>query len=137
MQTVLRYLEVVLTVAGVAVVAIVFLIFRDVAPWKAAAICAVAVGVVHGLVFFLVRNSQRQARKVALDDIRQTLDDLIRNKLQVVLFASEIQHEDWRPAAQQAVEEISTRLDLIQGEALRLKSQQRAKLIGGRGSNLH
>ncbi|SEG06072.1 hypothetical protein SAMN05421819_1851 [Bryocella elongata] len=137
MQTLLKYLEVVLTAAGVCVVAMVFLVFRDIAPWKAAAICAVVVGVLHGAIFFTVRNSQREARKAALEDIRHKLDDLVRNKLQVVLFASEIQHEDWRPAAQQAVEEISSRLDLIQSEALRLKSQQRTKLTGGRGSTLH
>jgi hypothetical protein len=117
----LKYLELVLTAAGVLVVASVFAIFRHMAPWKAAALCALGVGVLHGAIFFAVRSAQRTARLKALHSIRRTLDDLVRNKLQVVLFASEIQDEDWRPAAQQAVQDIRVRLDFIEAEVLRGK----------------
>jgi hypothetical protein len=76
------------------------------------------VGILHGAIFFAVRSNQRKARLKALHSIRWTLDDLVRNKLQVVLFASQIEDEDWRPAAQKAVQDIRDRLDFIEAEVL-------------------
>ncbi len=118
MRRFLENLELILTGAGVAVVAIFFALFRDIAPWKAAALSALAVGVLHGIIFFAVRSAQRQARNKAVTAIRHTLDDLVRNKLQVVLFTTEIKDEDWRPAAQRAVQEIQLSLNRIEAEAL-------------------
>ncbi len=43
------------------------------------------------------------------------------NKLQVVLFATEIYDEDWRPAAQRAVLEIQDRLNRIEAESFGMK----------------
>jgi ABC-type transport system involved in cytochrome bd biosynthesis fused ATPase/permease subunit len=117
----LKYLELILTVAGVVVVVIFFSVFRGIAPWKAAALSAVAVGVLHGAIFFAVRSAQRHTRNKELRLIRQTLNDLMRNKLQAVMFAAEIKNQDWRPEAQQAVLEIQNRLNAIEGEALRFK----------------
>jgi len=114
----LEYLELILTALGVLVVIVVFALFRNVAPWKAAAISALAVGVLHGIVFFIVRSAQRRARRAAVSAIRHTFDDLVRNKLQVVLFATEIQDQDWRPAAQRAVQEIQNSLNRIEAESL-------------------
>jgi uncharacterized membrane protein SirB2 len=121
MRLFLKYLELILTVAGVVVVVIFFSVFRGIAPWKAAALSAVAVGVLHGAIFFAVRSAQRHTRNKELRLIRQTLNDLMRNKLQAVMFAAEIKNQDWRPEAQQAVLEIQNRLNAIEGEALRFK----------------
>jgi len=118
MKKTLEYLELILTAAGVLVVIVVFALFRKVAPWKAAAISALAVGVLHGTIFFIVRSAQRKARRAAVNAIRHTFDDLVRNKLQVVLFATEIQDQDWRPAAQRAVQEIQNSLNRIEAESL-------------------
>ena len=118
MRNWLEYLELILTAAGVLVVLIFFSIFRDIAAWKAAAISALAVGVLHGVIFFAVRSAQRRARTIAIRNIRARLDDLVRNKLQVVLFATEIQDQDWRPAAQSAVQEIVNNLNQIESESL-------------------
>ncbi len=118
MKKVLEYLELILTAAGVLVVIVVFAVFRNVAPWKAAAISALAVGVLHGIIFFVARSAQRKARRSAVSAIRHTFDDLVRNKLQVVLFATEIQDQDWRPAAQRAVQEIQNSLNRIEAESL-------------------
>ena len=60
MKKVLEYLELILTAVGVVVVAVVFALFRNVAAWKAAAISAVGVGVLHGIIFFIVRSAQRR-----------------------------------------------------------------------------
>lgn len=118
MKKALEYLELILTAVGVLLVILVFAIFRNVAPWKAAAISALAVGVLHGAIFFIVRSAQRKARRAAVTAIRHTFDDLVRNKLQVVLFATEIQDQDWRPAAQRAVQEIQNSLNRIEAESL-------------------
>jgi hypothetical protein len=59
--------------------------------------------------------------------IRHVFDDLIRNKLQVVLFATEIQGEDWRPVAQKAVLEIQKNLSQIETEALSFPGSRRAE----------
>jgi hypothetical protein len=61
---------------------------------RAAAISALAVGVLHGIILFIVRSAQRGARRAAVSSIRHIFDDLVRNKLQVVLFATEIQDQD-------------------------------------------
>lgn len=118
MKKALEYLELILTAAGVIVVIVFFALFRNVSPWKAAAISAVAVGILHGIIFFVVRSAQRRARRAAVNSIRHTFDDLVRNKLQVVLFATEIQDQDWRPAAQRAVQEIQNSLTRIEAESL-------------------
>lgn len=118
MSRLLEYLELILTAAGVLVVIAVFATFRRIEPWKAAAIAALCVGVIHGIVFFIVRSAQRRARRAAVTAIRHTFDDLVRNKLQVVLFATEIQDQDWRPAAQRAVQEIQNSLNRIEAESL-------------------
>ncbi len=120
MHKALEYLELILTSVGLVVVAAVFAIFRNVEPWKAAAISALVVGVLHGIIFFAVRSAQRRTRNDSVRVIRHVFDDLIRNKLQVVLFATEIRGEDWRPAAQKAVLEIQKNLSQIEAEALSL-----------------
>ena len=118
MTTLLRYLELILTAAGIIVVVLFFVAFRNLTPWKAAALSATSVSVIHGVIFFAVRSAQRSARNRALQSIRRRLDDLVRNKLQVVLFATEIHDQDWRPAAQRAVQEIQNSLQHIEAESL-------------------
>jgi uncharacterized membrane protein SirB2 len=118
MQRLLRYLELILTAVGVLVVAIVFSLFRNIGPWKAAAVAAVAVGILHGIIFFSVRTAQRRARNEALASVRLNLDDLIRNKLQVVLCATEIDDGDWRTVVHGAVTEIEDILHHIEQEPL-------------------
>jgi len=119
MKRLLEYLELILTAAGVVVVVIVFAIFRNVSAWKAATIAAVAVGILHGSIFFAVRSVQRRTRRQEVRRIRETFNNLIRNKLQVVLFATEVPDGDWRPVAQRAVAEIEESLDRIDAESMR------------------
>jgi len=119
MKTFLQYIELVLTAAGVVVVIAVFAVFRNLAPWKAATICAVAVSVIHGGIFYAVRSMQRSSRKQAVFSIRSMLDDLVENKLDVVLFPPDDEPEDWRYKAQRAVWEIQTRLNYIEAEKIR------------------
>jgi hypothetical protein len=117
MKNFLRYLELILTVVGVLVVAAVFAIFRHTAPWKAAAICALSVGVIHGIIFFAVRSRQRKVRRLEVFSIRDMLEDMVDNRLSTVLYPPQ-EGDDWRVRAQRAVWEIQARLNLIEDERL-------------------
>jgi hypothetical protein len=119
METFLRYIELVLTAVGVMVVVAVFVLFRNIAPWEAATICAVAVSVVHGAIFFAVRSLQRRGRNEAVGSIRTTLDELVDGKLDEVLNAEEGDERNWRFRAQRAVWEIQSRLSYIEAENIR------------------
>jgi hypothetical protein len=119
METFLRYIELVLTAAGVVVVVAVFALFRNIAPWEAAAICAVAVSVIHGAIFFAVRSKQRRERHEAVVSIRSTLDELVDTKLNEVLNPAEGEERNWRFKAQRAVWEIQSRLSYIEAENIR------------------
>jgi len=121
MKPFLRYLELILTLVGVVVIVLIFAIFRNTTPWKAAAICAVIVGVIHGLIFYLVRSRQRKARSQELFSIRTMLDDMVNNRLNLVLYPNE-ETDNWHARAQHAVWEIQTRLNFIEAETL--KSQE-------------
>jgi hypothetical protein len=122
MRTFLRYLELTLSAAGVVVVIVVYALARHMDPWKAAALCAVVVGVLHGMIFFAVRSAQREARNKAVFSIRGMLDDMVKNRLDVRLYpAKEGEAEDWRDAAQRAVWEIQARLRFIESEGVRAK----------------
>jgi hypothetical protein len=74
-----------------------------------------------------VRSAQRKTRNDSVRVIRHLFDDLIRNKLQVALFATEIEGQDWRPAAQKAVLEFQKSLSQIESEALSLPKDQRVE----------
>ena len=121
MKPLLRYLELILTAVGVLVIFLIFAIFRDTTPWKAAAICAVVVGVVHGVIFYLVRARQRKARSEEVFSIRGMLDDMVNDQLSVVLYPNE-ENDGWRVRAQHAVWEIQARLNFIEAESLKARN---------------
>jgi len=123
MKPFLRYLELILTLVGVVVIVLIFAIFRNTTPWKAAAICAAVVGVVHGLIFYLVRSRQRKTRSQEVFSIRGMLDDMVNNRLNVVLYPTE-ENDDWRVRAQHAIWEIQTRLNFIEAENLKPQELQ-------------
>jgi hypothetical protein len=124
MRIFLRYLELTLTAAGVVVVIVVYALCRHMNPWKAAALCAVVVGVLHGLIFYAVRSAQREARNRNVFSIRGMLEDMMKNRLQVVLYPGTGDDEDWRSAAQRAVWEIQARLNFIEAESLKVKARE-------------
>jgi len=130
MKSILQHIELTLTAAGVVVVVVVYYLCRHINAWKAAALCAVLVGVVHGFIFYSVRSAQREARKKNVFSIREMLDNMMKNELNVVLYPGDEQEEDWRAAAQRAVWEIQTRLNFIESESFKTKIN--GKAAGGR-----
>jgi hypothetical protein len=95
-----NYLELIFTALGLVVILAVPAFFSQryhlhpltEYPWRVAAITATAVGVIHGILFFIVRRRQREARARVIHDVRQ-LSDVLCNQLQVVVFARHAEDE--------------------------------------------
>ena len=127
MKTLLRYLELVFTVAGIAVIFLVTKLFTPDAAsqWRVAAITATAVGIIHGLLFWFVRRRQRELRHAAIFEVQAMLQDIINNKLAVIQMMAELREA--RPAEAQractyitqSVTAISVALKQIDDEQIR------------------
>jgi hypothetical protein len=87
MKFILKYLEILFTLAGLAVIFLAVLIFAPTkaSPWQVAAIAATLVGVVHGVLFWLIRRRQREVRRAVISDVQVMLKDIINNQLAVIL----------------------------------------------------
>jgi hypothetical protein len=94
----------------------------------ATAVSATLVGVIHGILFWLLRRRQRQVRREAIGQIREMLEDLGKNRLQTIkmsLYMVQIhqpeQEERTRKSfdrVYQILAEMSTLIDHISEESL-------------------
>lgn len=84
MRHFLDHIELWLSAAGLVVVAAVTLALPDVEPWKVAAVTALGISVVHGVLFWVVRRRQRLVRAEAVHEIREMLTDEVKNQLAVI-----------------------------------------------------
>jgi len=121
MRFFLKYIELILTGAGILVVAFVPSLFSSEEHLLLSrAITALLVGVLHGIIFFLIRHRQRQVREQTLNEIRGMLKDVLNNHLTVISLTTSNDS-----AASKAVERIqrstfaiSDALDNISEESL-------------------
>lgn len=97
MKAFLRNLEIYLSLAGVVVVlgAICLISPQGFDPWVVGTVTAVTVGLLHGLIFWLVRRRQRLIRLQAFAEVQQMLKDLVNNQLTVIQAMSTLR--DVRP----------------------------------------
>lgn len=95
MKFVLKYLEILFTLAGLAVIFLAVLIFSPAiaSPWKVAAVAATLVGVIHGVLFWLVRRRQREVRRAVIANVQDMLKDIISNQLALILAMSNLREE--------------------------------------------
>jgi uncharacterized membrane protein YraQ (UPF0718 family) len=124
----LKHLEIILSVAGVIVVFTVSWLFfhAPYARWQAAAITAVAVGLLHGFIFYTVRLRQRQMRQSTIREMQIVVDDIVRNQMTVVSLSAQlvpsvpgsIQQREWAQRSIEAAHEIGRRLNEIDSERL-------------------
>lgn len=121
----LRYLELYLTAAGLALILAVPRLFPPTDQVLASAVTATLVGLVHGLLFWLVRRRQRQMREALVMDLQGMLKDRINNQLQVVLIHAdgsepELSADDQARLGEisRAVREVSSMLDMLSLESL-------------------
>jgi NADH:ubiquinone oxidoreductase subunit 2 (subunit N) len=127
MKFILRYLELIFTVAGLVVIFAAALVFSRVGAsyWRVAAITATIVGVIHGILFWVVRRRQRAVRRAVIADVQAMLKDMINNQLAVILAMSELREaraEETRRASDyisRSVSAISGALQHMSDESLR------------------
>lgn len=123
----LKHIEIHLSVAGVLVILIIPSLFSSTGTtlWKLTAITAVVVGVIHGAIFWIVRNRQRQIRNEVINNIQNSLLDTINNNLQIINLGIEKlsgNKEEEKQAVvdtRKAISNISSSLDSISAESLK------------------
>lgn len=79
-----RYLELVLSIVGVALTFTIPLLIPFHNSWKVTAIVAVTISVIHGGIFWIVRQQKQLVREKTIIDLQRMLKDLVRNQLTVV-----------------------------------------------------
>jgi hypothetical protein len=127
MNFLLRYLELVFTVVGVAVIFGVTALFGSppVNAWRVAAVTAGLVGVIHGVLFWLVRQRQRQVRQTTIVELQGMLKDIINNQLTVIKTMNDLRDarpEEARRAfdyTARSVKAISEALQHLSDESIR------------------
>jgi hypothetical protein len=129
MRKILENLELILTAAGLLVIFAVHILWEDShggGSWLLAAATAIAVGVIHGVIFWLVRRRQRQVRRLALKDAQRMLKDIVNNQLCLIQFTADLQTADpvvlqqARARIGASVQNIHRTLEGISEEALNL-----------------
>lgn len=96
----------------------------DASYWKVAGMTAIAVGVIHGVIFWIVRRRQRNIREQTLSDVRRMLADVVNSDLQVILFGLETHPEllNERNAlrkVEKSIRRITASVDALSLESLR------------------
>ncbi len=77
-------MELWLSAAGIALTFAIPTAFpHTFAFWQVAAVSAVAVATLHGVIFWTVRRKQRQVRRHAIAEIRAMTQDVVKNQLAV------------------------------------------------------
>ena len=81
-------LELWLNAAGIVVVFAVAALAPGTADlWQIAAVTALGVSVLHGLIFWTVRRRQRMIRHRSIMEIREMLTDVVQNHLAIIAMA--------------------------------------------------
>jgi c-di-AMP phosphodiesterase-like protein len=119
MQTFLEKLELNLTFVGLLITLIIFALFRSDSPWKAAAICAAAVSVIHGILFYVVRAKQRSIRHQHLESISKRVHRLVTERLEVLLLSPDVNDKHWCDAARYTLHDMDREFAAIEAETLR------------------
>lgn len=133
MRSFLKYIELILTGAGLLVVGFVPALFSSSAETSltARAITAILVGVIHGIIFFIIRHRQRQAREETIREIRGMLKDVVNNDLTVISIAASGNLNAMKATerVKRATARISAALDNISEESLRSWKQRYASAL--------
>jgi hypothetical protein len=91
--------------------------------WKVAAITAIGVGLLHGVIFWVIRRRQRMIRQRSINEIRGMLTDVVKNKLSIIemyLPNNEEQAvvEEQLEGIHDSIEQISEHVDTLSEEAI-------------------
>ncbi|RXS95639.1 hypothetical protein [Silvibacterium dinghuense] len=135
----MKYLELILSAAGIVVILAVPLLFfhQQQLRWEAAAIAAACVGVIHGVIFFVVRHRQRLVRQTTIREMRLVVEDIVRNQMTVVSLSAGLNVEpssatrqrEWAQRSIDAAQEIGRRLNDIDAERLSVLVKRRPGVV--------
>lgn len=126
----LNNIELILTAVGIGVILLSgFVASRSAFSLETAtAVSATLVGVIHGILFWLLRRRQRWVRQEAIRQIREMLEDLGKNRLQTIkmsLYMVQIHQPEQEERTRQSFDrvyqilaEMSTLIDHISEESL-------------------
>ncbi|MGY2709467.1 hypothetical protein [Thermostichus sp. MS-CIW-28] len=126
----LNNIELILTAVGIGVILLSgFVASRSAFSLETAtAVSATLVGVVHGILFWLLRRRQRWVRQEAIRQIREMLEDLGKNRLQTIkmsLYMVQARQPEQEERTRQSFDrvyqvlaEMSTLIDHISEESL-------------------
>lgn len=97
---------------------------EGVAFWRLTAVLAIAVGTIHGVIFWVVRRRQRQIRRRSIQEIQTMLADVVKNRLAAIEMALPENEEPEMvrqevEAVRGAIEEIATHVDNLSVETLK------------------
>ena len=123
LQIFIRHLELWLSAAGLAVIVLMPSIFVTELPdwWHVAGLTAIAVGLLHGVIFWIVRQRQRWVREQTLNEVRALLKHSSNNPLTSIALQAGM-FGDKNPAQVReilaAVDRISQALSTLSDERL-------------------
>lgn len=117
----LRYIELILTAAGLVIIFALVAALPDSASnkWFIVACVAVVVGALHGAIFFLVRNRQRKVREEAIAEVSAMLQDMINNQMTVIRNFAGSDDAKLREVSDKAVMNISLIVGTLSEDSLR------------------
>jgi uncharacterized membrane protein len=120
MKIFLKYIELILTAAGLAIIVLLMAMLPETHQnkWFVVAWVALIVGSLHGVIFFVVRNRQRRVRLEALREAAAMLRDLINNQLTVVRVYSTSHDENLRKLSDEAIMNVSLVINTLSEESL-------------------
>ena len=118
-----RHIE--LWLSGVGLVLIFGVAFfmgsSGVAFWRLIAIIAVGIGIVHGFIFWAVRQRQRQVRRRSIREIQQMLSDVLKNELAAInMYLPEDENQEM---VKQELDGIRTSIEGIADEVENLSEE--------------
>lgn len=92
--------------------------------WKVAAITAIGVGLLHGVIFWVIRRRQRVVRQKSISEIREMLSDVVKNKLAVIdMYLPENNEqeivEEQLEGIQETIDQISIHVDTLSEESIK------------------
>lgn len=121
MQFFLKHIELILSAAGLLVIGLVPRIFRQEARWQVTSLTAIGVGLLHGTIFWVIRQRQRTVRQQAIDEVSRMLEDVVNNQLAVILmtvYDTQAERQQELIQVQSAMHKITDALNSLSEESL-------------------
>jgi hypothetical protein len=130
MAFLLAHLEIILSAVGILVIVFVPSLVNPNPDtfWEVTAITAILVGLIHGMIFWLIRRRQRTIRTEIIHELRTVLTDVINNQLVALSLHARKLSSMSDPASEidahlrvldQSAQAISTYMNLLSEESIR------------------